>query len=141
MKASPSGLPFWLQPIALATSTIHYYVCVILLPVLVLAKYSSLTGFELGVMFTGQTCGTMLTYKFIEPAVRTFGLNKVINLGFFILVAANFMLYISVLLIVNSSDFSTAVFLTRFVSGIGCGLIDSSCLISRTHYKTGFKTP
>lgn len=115
--------------------------CVILLPVLVLAKYPSLTAFEIGVMFTGQTCGTMLTYKFIEPAVRTCGLNKVINLGFFTLVTANFMLYTSVLLIVNASDFATAVFIARFVSGVGCGLIDSSCLISRTHYKTGFKTP
>jgi len=36
-----------------ATSTVHYYVCVILLPVLTHTRYISLTSFEVGVMFTG----------------------------------------------------------------------------------------
>lgn len=73
----------------------------------------------------------MMTYKFIEPAHRMLGINPVINIGFFILILANFGLWMSVLFIENSSDFATISFLMRFLSGIGCGLIDSSCLISK----------
>ncbi len=64
-----------------------------------------------------------------------FGLTGVINLGFLILICANFGLWIIVLLTENSSDFATCIFLTRLISGIGCGLIEASCLISRIQYR------
>ncbi len=52
-KADQQGLPLKMQPFALATSTIHYFACVVLLPVLVRDKYVSLSYFEVGVIFTG----------------------------------------------------------------------------------------
>lgn len=128
------GLPPSFQPLALASTSIHYYACVILLPVVVLQKYSSLSFFEIGIMFTGHTSGLMVTQKFIEPLVKTTNLNKIIHIGFFILVSANVLLFVAAYLINNSSDFATAVFLARLTSGIGSGLIESSCIISRTHF-------
>ena len=77
----------------------------------------------------------MLSYKFIESSIKMFGLTGVINLGFLILICSNFGLWIIVLLTENSSDFATCVFLTRLVSGIGCGLIEASCLISRIQHR------
>lgn len=77
----------------------------------------------------------MFSSKYIEPAVRLLGLNGVINIGFFILIASNFALWLFVLIIVNSSDFATCVFCTRLASGIGSGLINSACLISRANQK------
>jgi len=52
-KAESLGLPLKMQPLALATSTIHYFACVVLLPVLARDKYKSLSYFEVGVVFTG----------------------------------------------------------------------------------------
>ena len=125
-----------MHPLALATSTVHYYVCVILLPVLCHTKYFSLTTFEIGVMLTGHTAGVMFTYKFIDYAIKFAGLNGVVNLGFFILIVSNFGLWICIVIIKNSSDFATCVFVTRLIGGIGSGLIDASCLISRSQYRS-----
>jgi hypothetical protein len=50
-----------------------------------------------------------------------------------LLTSANFALWLTVERITNSSDFATFVFLARFLSGLGSGLIDSACLISRTN--------
>lgn len=135
-KADQEGLPLKMQPFALATSTIHYFACVVLLPVLVRDKYVSLSYFEVGLIFTGQTAGALFASKYIEPAVRMLGLNGAINIGFFILIASNFALWLFVLIIVNSSDFATCVFCTRLASGIGSGLINSACLISRASKKS-----
>jgi len=120
--------------LALASTSIHYYACVILLPVIVHSKYASLSFFDIGIMFTVHTSGLMVTQKFIEPLLKTTNLNTLIHLGFFILVSANILLFIAAYLINNSSDFATAIFLARLTSGIGSGLIESSCIISRTHF-------
>ena len=112
----------------------HYYACVILLPVLASTKYFSLTSFEVGIMFTGQTCGMLISFKVIEPVLKCFGLNYALNLGFFMLTSANFALWCAVLKLDNSSDFATLVFLSRFGSGIGSGIIDAACMISRTYH-------
>jgi Na+/melibiose symporter-like transporter len=77
----------------------------------------------------------LISFKLIEPAIRWFGLKNAINLGFLILTLANLALWLSVLQIDNSSDFATLVFVSRFISGIGSGMIDSACLISRTTHK------
>ena len=53
MKELGQGIPRSLLPIALATSTMHYYVCVIILPVLIQTKFASLSSFEVGVMLAG----------------------------------------------------------------------------------------
>ena len=84
-------------------------------------------------MLTGQTCGMLVSFKFIEQALNFIGLNASINLGFLMLTSANFALWITVDRIINSSDFATLVFLSRFLSGLGSGLIDSACLISQTN--------
>lgn len=125
-----------MQPFALATSTIHYFACVVLLPVLARDKFVSLSYFEVGLIFTGQTAGALFASKYIEPAIRVLGLNGAINVGFFIMIASNFALWLFVLIIVNSSDFATCVFCTRLGSGIGSGLINSACLISRASKKS-----
>jgi hypothetical protein len=104
--------------------------------VLVRDKYVSLSYFEVGVIYTGQTAGALLASKYIEPAIRMLGLNGAINIGFFILIASNFALWVFVLIIVNSSDFATCVFCTRLASGIGSGLINSACLISRANKRS-----
>lgn len=52
------------------------------------------------------------------------------------MIASNFALWLFVLIIVNSSDFATCVFCTRLGSGVGSGLINSACLISRASKKS-----
>lgn len=122
-----------MHSLAIVTSTMHYYVCAILLSILANTKYFSLTCFEIGIMFTGHTSGVLLTYKFITSAIKYYGLNSVVNIGFFILVISNFALWLVVAYIENSSVFATAVFAVRLFGGMGSGLIDASCLISRNH--------
>lgn len=127
------GLPRVYSTVAVATATLHYYVCVIMLPIIASESYSSITTYELGVMMTGHTSGVLISYKIFEPLIRIFGVNSVLNIGFTILVLANFALWLCVIYIENSSDFAAIVFLSRFIGGVGSGLIDTSCLISRNY--------
>ena len=133
MKKNNQGLPRVYSTVAVATATLHYYVCVIMLPIIASESYSSITTFELGVMMTGHTSGVLISYKVFEPLIRLFGVNSVLNIGFTILVLANFGLWLCVIYVENSSDFAFIVFVSRFVGGVGSGLIDTSCLISRNY--------
>lgn len=82
-------------------------------------------------IYTAQTVGALISSNNIEPAIRFCGLNGVINIGFLITIASNFSLWVFVMILQNSSVFATSVFFARLVSGVGCGLINSACLISR----------
>jgi MFS family permease len=120
-----------LKLFALATSTMHYFAVIILLPLYTQAHYGSVTSFEIAVIIAGHTAGFIFGYSQIEFLVRRFGIKTILNLGFLLLTVSSFALWHSTKDFSRASDFAAANFLSRLFGGIGCGLLNTACLISR----------
>lgn len=116
---------------ALATSTMHYFAVVILLPLYTEENYESVTSFETAVIIAGHTAGFIFGYSISEFLVRHFSIKSTLNLGFILLTATSYILWHSTRDFSRASDFVAAIFLCRLFGGIGCGLLNTACLISR----------
>lgn len=83
-----------LKIFALATSTIHYFAIVIMLPIFVEQTYDeSISAFEVAVMIAGQTAGFIFGLNSIEFLARRLGIIPVLNMGFFLLTISSLALW------------------------------------------------
>ena len=83
-----------LKILALATSTMHYFAIVIMLPIFIQQEYyDSISAFEVAVMITGQTAGFIFGLNSIEFLVRRLGIMPVLNIGFGLLTISSLALW------------------------------------------------
>jgi hypothetical protein len=82
-------------------------------------------------MIAGHTAGFIFGLSQIEFLVRRFGIKTILNLGFILLTVSSFALWHCTTDFSRASDFASAIFMSRLFGGIGCGLLNTACLISR----------
>jgi len=116
--------------LSLSCSTMQLFAMVVLLPFLCRFHHASLKSYEIGLLISASTIGELVAVKFTEPAVAKLGTKWSLQLGFVFMIATSYAFW-TVSYIKNDMDFATLAFLTRFLNGIGSGVLRSVVLIAR----------
>ena len=122
--------------LALASSTMQHFAMVILIPFMATYDHADVKSFEIGILIGAAWAGSMIAGRFTEPAISKMGTKWAMQLAFLFMCASSFAFWL-VTSIVNDSEFMAFTFLSRFLFGIGSGLLRSVIIIARAQSKKG----
>ena len=95
-----------------------------------------MASYEVGILIAAAWAGGLIAPRFTEPAISKMGTKWSIQLGFLLMVAASFAFWFNTS-IQNDSNFVAFAFFSRFMFGLGAGLLRSVIIVARAQSKKG----